>query len=160
MKAVSNVLLPTFGDAIGGRLQKLLPVVNTLQFSTATGQENLNSAAAFLDNLNVAAGKQLGDKIFLRLNGGVCRGSTGGSDLRLTGGLSAEYRITRTLLAQVGMDQGASPCTQIGGAGSLPRWPVRFRFVQRVGVLIPQHVAVQQHLKFCCGPFGVDTRAC
>ncbi|MEP6762917.1 MAG: translocation/assembly module TamB domain-containing protein [Gemmatimonadaceae bacterium] len=126
VKAVSSVLLPTFGDAIGGRLQKLLPVVNTLQFSTATGQENLNSAAAFLDNLNVAAGKQLGDKIFLRLNGGVCRGSTGGSDLRFTGGLSAEYRITRTLLAQVGMDQGASPCTQIGGTGSLPRWQFGF----------------------------------
>ena len=32
-------------------------------------------------------------------------------------GLSAEYRVTRALLAQVGMDPGSAPCTQLGTNG-------------------------------------------
>src|SRR5690606_9876629 len=80
VRAVSGVLLPTAGGLVEGTLQRLLPVFNTGQVNTAgqtTGQDDATlSVFNFLDYLSIPAGKQLGSRTFLRLNTGVCRGST------------------------------------------------------------------------------------
>lgn len=126
VKTLTGVFLPTVGGIFENQLQRLLPGLNTVQLSTAGGQDgNLSLGNAF-DNLSLAAGKQLGERTYLRLNGGLCRGSASAADLKLTGGLSAEYRITRSLLAQIGVDQGVSPCTQLGVGGSLPKFQFGF----------------------------------
>lgn len=102
VKAVSNVLLPSVGGLVEGRLQQLLGV-NTVRLNTS-----------LLDNVTLEAGKQIGDRTFLRLNGGVCTRNSNITN-RFTSGLSVEYRIRRSLLAQVGVDQGASPCSAVAG---------------------------------------------
>jgi translocation and assembly module TamB len=122
VQAVSGVLLPTVGGLAEGKLQQWLPKLSTLQIQTGNGQDQAQlSATRLLDNLSISAGKQIGDKTFLRVNTGVCRGSgdvTGGS--RLWAGLAAEYRVGPTVFAQVGVDPGAAPCTRLGG-DQLPR---------------------------------------
>lgn len=128
VRAVTGVLLPTVGGAMEGALQRLLPGLNTVQVTTAGGQSqgNLN-AFSLLDNLSISAGKQLGDRTFLRLNTGVCRGA-GAADqqgAQLWYGIAAEYRIARNWSAQVGVDPGASPCTRLGG-DLLPRMQFGF----------------------------------
>lgn len=128
VRAVTGVLLPTVGGAMEGALQRLLPGLSTLQVTTAGGQTqgNLN-AFSLLDNLSISAGKQVGERTFLRLNTGVCRGA-GQADQRgasLWYGIAAEYRIARNWSGQVGMDPGASPCTRLGG-DVLPRMQFGF----------------------------------
>ncbi|MFO0093281.1 MAG: translocation/assembly module TamB domain-containing protein, partial [Gemmatimonadaceae bacterium] len=128
VRAVTGVLLPTVGGAMEGALQRLLPGLSTLQVTTAGGQTqgNLN-AFSLLDNLSISAGKQVGERTFLRLNTGVCRGA-GQADQRgasLWYGIAAEYRVARNWMGQVGMDPGASPCTRLGG-DVLPRMQFGF----------------------------------
>lgn len=122
VQAVSGVLLPTVGGLAEGKLQQWLPKLSTLQIQTGNGQDQAQlSATRLLDNLSISAGKQIGDKTFLRVNTGVCRGTgdvSGGS--RLWAGLAAEYRVGPTVFAQVGVDPGAAPCTRLGG-DQLPR---------------------------------------
>ncbi|MBC8086757.1 MAG: translocation/assembly module TamB domain-containing protein [Phycisphaerae bacterium] len=120
VKAVRDVLLPSLGGFFEGELQRLLRV-NTVQLNAASGsrdERSATTASSLLDNLTLEAGKQIGDRTFLRFNGGLCRGSSSG--VRLTSGLAAEYRIRRSLLAQIGVDQGASPCTQLDNTRGLP----------------------------------------
>jgi translocation and assembly module TamB len=129
VRAVTGVLLPSVGGAVEGALQRLLPGgFNTIQVTTAGGQSqgDLN-AMTLLDNLSISAGKQLGERTFLRINTGLCRGAgqatTRGASPWI--GVAAEYRITRTLMGQVGVDPGAAPCSQLGGA-VLPRMQFGF----------------------------------
>lgn len=122
VKAVAGVATSSIGGFLEGGLQRLLPIFNTLQLSTASDQNKYVG----LDNFNLEAGKQLGDRTFLRLNGGLCRGSSASNEFKFTTGLSAEYRIRKALLAQVGVDQGASPCTQLGANGQLPKFQFGF----------------------------------
>ncbi|MFN7530563.1 MAG: translocation/assembly module TamB domain-containing protein, partial [Gemmatimonas sp.] len=118
VRAVTGVLLPSVGGAVEGALQRLLPVFNTVQVSTAGGQTSQElSALALLDNLSISAGKQIGDRTFLRLNTGICRG-VGQATQRgagLWGGVAAEYRIARNWWGQVGVDPGSAPCTRPAG---------------------------------------------
>jgi translocation and assembly module TamB len=100
-----------------GALQRLLPVFNTVQVTTAGGQTaGQLSALSLLDNLSISAGKQLGDRTFLRLNTGVCRtaGETTTRGASLWYGAAAEYRFSALWSAQIGVDPGASPCTRLG----------------------------------------------
>ena len=99
-----------------GSLQRFLPV-NTVQINTAGGEKN--DITSIFDNLNLGLGKQIGDRTFIRYNGGLCRASSSSGEVRITTGLSVEYRIRKSLLAQAGVDQGASPCTQVSGGKSL-----------------------------------------
>lgn len=129
VRAVTGVLLPSAGRLVEGALQQLLPGgFNTIQVTTAGGQSpgDLN-AMTLLDNLSISAGKQLGERTFLRINTGLCRGAnqatTRGASPWI--GVAAEYRITRTLLGQVGVDPGAAPCTRLGG-DVLPRMQFGF----------------------------------
>jgi len=129
VRAVTGVLLPSVGGAVEGALQRLLPGgFNTIQVTTAGGQSqgDLN-AMTLLDNLSISAGKQLGERTFLRINTGLCRGAgqatTRGASPWI--GVAAEYRITRTLMGQVGVDPGPAPCSQLGGA-VLPRMQFGF----------------------------------
>ena len=127
VKAVSEAALASVGGIFEGGLQRLLGV-NTVQLnaSSAAGDQASNTTVSSLvDNLTVdlEAGKQIGDRTFLRFNGGLCRGSSAG--VRLTSGLTAEYRFRRSWLAQVGVDQGASRCTQLEG-GTFPRYQFGF----------------------------------
>ena len=121
VKAVTGVIVPGIGGAFEDGLQRLLPFkVNTIQISTSGGQsqDNRNDVASSLLNLNlsVSVGKQIGDKTFLRVNTGLCRGSApAGSANPLWAGVAAEYRIARGLTAQLGVDPGAAPCSRIGG---------------------------------------------
>lgn len=130
VRAVTGVLVPTLSGAVEGSLQRLLPVFNTVQVSTAGGQsaEELGTLASLLGNLSVTAGKQIGRRTYLRLDTGVCRGlanSASGSSLNLWYGIATEYRIAQGLTAQVGIDPGPSPCgARLGGAA--PRMQIGF----------------------------------
>lgn len=118
------VLAPSLGGAFGGQLQRLLPMFNTLQLNTTADQSGQINAESFFKNLSLEAGKQIGERTFLRLNGGVCSGSNAGTTL--VGGVSAEYRLRRAWLAQVGVDQGASPCSQLGAGNDRLRFQFGF----------------------------------
>ncbi|MBU6365467.1 MAG: translocation/assembly module TamB domain-containing protein, partial [Gemmatimonadetes bacterium] len=124
VRAVTGVLLPSVGGAVEGALQRLLPVFNTVQVTTAGGQTQRElSALSLLDNLSISAGKQIGDRTFLRLNTGICRALAGEAAVRGTSlwyGVAAEYRLRSGWLGQVGVDPGAAPCTRLGG-DALPR---------------------------------------
>jgi translocation and assembly module TamB len=128
VRAVTGVLLPSVGGAVEGTLQRLLPVFNTVQVTTAGGQtqEEL-SALSLLDNLSITAGKQIGERTYLRLNTGACRavGAAASRGVSLWYGLAAEYRLAPALFAQVGVDPGAAPCTRLGG-DVLPRMQFGF----------------------------------
>ena len=120
VKAVTGLLLPSVGGAFEGALQRLLPVFNTVQVNTAGGQAKDDlSALSLLDNLSITAGKQLGNRAFLRVNTGVCR-SGGQAGASIWYGIAAEYRLARGLTAQVGIDPGIAPCTRLG-VDALPR---------------------------------------
>ena len=129
VRAVTGVLLPSVGGAVEGALQRLLPVFNTVQVTTAGGQSPQQlSALSILDNLSIAAGKQIGDRTFLRLNTGICRGlagDAGGRGTSLWYGIAAEYRLGTGWLGQVGVDPGAAPCTRLGG-DAMPRMQFGF----------------------------------
>lgn len=118
VRAVTGVLLPTVGGAVEGALQRLLPGINTIQVTNAGGQstQDLN-ALSLLDNLSISAGKQLGDRTFLRANTGICRGGAASTRSSVWVGLAAEYRLSRNLTGQIGMDPGSAPCTQLGTNG-------------------------------------------
>jgi translocation and assembly module TamB len=114
VRAVTGVLLPTVGGLVEGQLQKILPFgLNTLQVTTAGGQTGGLNQYSLLDNLSISAGKQLGGRTFLRVNTGICRGvaATRGS---LWAGAAAEYRLNGGYTAQVGVDPGAAPCSNLG----------------------------------------------
>ncbi|WP_373065089.1 translocation/assembly module TamB domain-containing protein [Gemmatimonas sp.] len=118
VRAVTGVLLPTVGGAVEGALQKFFPGINTIQVTTAGGQSQQDlSALGLLDNLSISAGKQIGERTFLRANTGVCRGGAASTGSSLWIGLAAEYRISRSLTGQVGMDPGSAPCTQLSTNG-------------------------------------------
>ena len=116
VKAVTGILSSSLGGLVEGRLQRFLPV-NTVQINTAGGAKN--DVTSFFDNINLGLGKQIGDRTFIRYNGGLCRASSTSGEVRITTGLSVEYRIRKSLLAQAGVDQGASPCTQVSGGKTL-----------------------------------------
>ena len=117
VKAVTTGLVSSsLGGFFEGKLQRYLPF-NTVQINTAGGDKS--DITSIFDNLNLGLGKQLGDRTFIRYSGGLCRASSGSSEVRLTTGLSAEYRIRKSLLAQIGVDQGAAPCTQPSGSKGL-----------------------------------------
>ncbi len=133
VRAVTGVLLPSVGGKVEGALQKLLPVFNTVQVSTAGGQtgEDRQTVSTLLDNLSlsISAGKQLGSRTFLRLNTGVCRG-TGQSAARgasLWYGVAVEYRLTHGFSGQIGVDPGSAPCSRLG-VEWLPRMQFGFDF--------------------------------
>jgi translocation and assembly module TamB len=118
VRAVTGVLLPSVGGAVEGALQRFLPGLNTIQVLTAGGQSQQGlSALSLLDNLSISAGKQLGPRTFLRVNTGVCRGGTTSTRASLWAGVAAEYRFARNLSGEIGVDPGASPCSQLGTNG-------------------------------------------
>jgi translocation and assembly module TamB len=118
VKAVTGVLVPTVGGAVEGALQRLLPVFNTVQVTTAGGSTSDDlTGYSLINNVSITAGKQVGERTFLRLNTGVCR-RTGQSSVRGAGlwlGVGAEYRLSRGLTAQVGVDPGSAPCSRFEG---------------------------------------------
>jgi translocation and assembly module TamB len=119
VRAVTGILLPSVGGLVEGALQRWLPV-NTIQVSTGRGQQDAAmTGTSLIDNLNlsISAGKQFGERTFLRLNTGICRG-VGQATQRgagLWGGVAAEYRIARNWWGQVGVDPGSAPCTRPTG---------------------------------------------
>jgi translocation and assembly module TamB len=119
VRAVTGILLPSVGGLVEGALQRWLPV-NTIQVSTGRGQQDAPvTGTSLIDNLNlsISAGKQFGERTFLRLNTGICRG-VGPSSQRgagLWGGVAAEYRLARGWWGQVGVDPGSAPCTRPAG---------------------------------------------
>ena len=118
VRAVTGALLPSLGGAVEGVLQRVLPGgFNTVQVTTAGRQSQDDLAGlGLLDNLSITAGKQIGNRTFLRLNTGVCRGSaqTTNAAASLYAGLAVEYRISTGLSLQVGADPGTAPCAQVG----------------------------------------------
>lgn len=118
VRAVTGVLLPSASGLVEGVLQRLLPVFNTVQVTTAGGQTRDDlSAYSLLDNLSISAGKQIGQRAFLRLNTGVCRGAaqSNSRSSSLWLGVAVEYRLTKGYSAQAGVDPGSAPCSRLGG---------------------------------------------
>lgn len=131
VQAVTGLLLPSVGGAVEGALLRILPGgFNTIQVSTAgnESQASLNPTS-LLDNLNlsISAGKQLDERTYLRLNTGLCRGSTAASarGSELWAGIAVEYRISKSWLAQLGVDPGSTPCTRLGST-DFPRMQLGF----------------------------------
>ncbi|HYW32272.1 MAG TPA: translocation/assembly module TamB domain-containing protein [Gemmatimonas sp.] len=127
VRAVTGVLAPSAGGFVEGALQRLVPGFNTVQVNTASGQQDELNALSLLDNLSITAGKQIGDRAFLRLNTGVCRGTAAAS--RGTGlyyGIAVEYRLATSLLAQLGYDPGAAPCVQTNNQNGRTRMQFGF----------------------------------
>lgn len=131
VRAVTGLLLPSVGGAVEGALQRILPGnFNTLQVSTAGNEAQASlSPTSLLDNLNlsITAGKQIGERTYLRLNTGVCRGSgqVAARGAQLWAGIAVEYRIAPGWLGQLGVDPGSAPCTRVGGA-DFPRMQFGF----------------------------------
>ncbi len=129
VRAVTGVFLPSVGGVFEGAVQRLLPV-NTLQITTAGRQsgDELRDATSLLDNLSITAGKQFGQRTFLRVNTGICRGAAEAASrgASLWYGVAAEYRISRGLTAQLGVDPGSAPCSRIGGDVLFPRMQFGF----------------------------------
>ena len=76
-----------------------------------------SSTAATIEagrNLSISAGKQLGGRTFLRLNTGACRGGGASRGASLWIGAAAEYRLNGGYTAQIGVDPGAAPCSNLG----------------------------------------------
>lgn len=119
VRAVTGILLPSVGGFVEGKLQRWLPV-NTIQVSTGRSQQDVPvTGTSLIDNLNlsISAGKQFGERTFLRLNTGICRG-VGQATQRgasLWGGVAAEYRLARNWWGQIGVDPGSAPCTRPAG---------------------------------------------
>ncbi|WP_337172206.1 translocation/assembly module TamB domain-containing protein [Gemmatimonas aurantiaca] len=121
VRAVTGLLLPSVGGALENKLQRILPGnFNTVQVSTAGNESQASLSPTSLWgnlNLSISAGKQIGDRTYLRLNTGVCRGSnqvTRGAEFWY--GIAVEYRLARGWLGQLGVDPGSAPCTRVGGA--------------------------------------------
>ncbi|AMW05161.1 hypothetical protein GEMMAAP_10700 [Gemmatimonas phototrophica] len=117
VRAVTGVLLPSVGGFVEGALQRWLPV-NTIQVSTGGSQQDATmSGTSLINNLSITAGKQVGERTFLRLNTGICRGAGQATQrgASLWGGIAAEYRIARNWWGQVGVDPGSAPCTRPAG---------------------------------------------
>lgn len=129
VRAVTGVLLPSLGGAVEGALQQLFPGLNTVQLTNVGGQsgkELQNDPANLLNNLSLMAGKQIGERTYLRANTGVCRGNNQAAGRNpLWYGLSVEYRLARGFTGQIGYDPGSSPCTQLGNE-SLPNMQLGF----------------------------------
>ena len=126
VRAVTGVLIPSVAGAVEGALQRFLPGLNTIQVLSSSGQSQQGlSALSLLENLSISAGKQLGPRTFLRVNTGVCRGGTVSTRASLWAGVAAEYRFGRNLTGEIGVDPGASPCTQLGTNG-FPRMQFGF----------------------------------
>lgn len=131
VRAVTGLLLPTAGGAVEGMLQRILPGdFNTVQVSTGSSESLTSLAPTSLFgnlNLSISAGKQIGDRTYLRLNTGVCRGNNqvAMQGAELWAGIAVEYRLARGWLAQLGVDPGSAPCTRVGGT-ELPRMQFGF----------------------------------
>lgn len=124
--AVTGVLGPSLGGFAEGALQRLLPGFNTVQVNTSSSDDL--TALSVLDNLSITAGKQIGDRTFVRLNTLVCRGgaqSIGRGPLWYYG-IAGEYRIATGWLAQVSYDPGVAPCTQAASSNSPIRMQLGF----------------------------------
>ena len=119
VNAVTGVLAPSAGGLVEGSLQRLLPGLrlNTLQLQTGAGEDGRVDPGSLIDNLSVVAGKQIGEKVFLRLNTGVCRGvgAAASAGVSLWAGVAVEYQFARRYTAQIGVDPGAAPCSRLGG---------------------------------------------
>jgi translocation and assembly module TamB len=115
VQSVTNVLLPSVGGYVEGALGRLLPVFNTVQLTTAGGAESTRSRFDLLNNVALSAGKQIGDRTFIRLNSGICRGTADAArDLTPWLGLAIEYRLSPALSAQASADPGTAPCNRVG----------------------------------------------
>jgi translocation and assembly module TamB len=129
VRAVTGLIVPTLSGFAEGTLQRLLPVFNTVQVSSAGGQSSEElGVLSLLDNLSVTAGKQLGTQTYLRLDTGVCRSvsTDAARRLNLWYGVAIEYRFKPGLTGQVGVDPGPSPCSGQGGLAASRRMQVGF----------------------------------
>lgn len=115
VQSVTNVLLPSVGGYVEGALGRLLPVFNTVQLTTAGGTENTTSRFDLLNNVALSAGKQIGNRTFIRLNSGICRGGADAArDLSPWLGLAVEYRLSTVFSLQASADPGTAPCSRVG----------------------------------------------
>jgi translocation and assembly module TamB len=99
VRAVTGILLPSVGGLVEGALQRWLPV-NTIQVSTGRSQQDAAvTGTSLIDNLNlsISAGKQFGERTFLRLNTGICRGAGQATQrgVGLWGGAHAQHHRRR-----------------------------------------------------------------
>jgi translocation and assembly module TamB len=90
-------------------------VFNTVQLTTAGGTENTTSRFDLLNNVALSAGKQIGNRTFIRLNSGICRGGADAArDLSPWLGLAVEYRLSTVFSLQASADPGTAPCSRVG----------------------------------------------
>ncbi len=137
--AAANVLLSSFGSVIGGKATG--GVCDDAQLSTA----GLEAYGRFRDvSANILQGtrfncaKQMSDKVFVRVDAGLCQvgqliGSSSGNDpvsFADAIGVKLDYHLTPNVTASVGMDPSTSAvlCTPAASARGFAPTPRQFGF--------------------------------
>ena len=123
LNTVRNALAPTLGGVAERALSAVLPGVDMVRVNLAS-QSAAGAAgdqgSALLTNSSITAGQQLGERVFVSVNTGLCK-RTGTGDLgNLTPwvGLSIEYRLDASSWISASMDPGTATCTQSTGVAS------------------------------------------
>ena len=122
LNTVRNALAPTLGGVAERALSAVLPGVDMVRVTMASQGDATASSSDLLTSSSITAGQQLGERVFVSVNTGLCKSSSGSGQNDLTPwiGLSLEYRLGPTSWIAASMDPGTAPCTtQSTGIGSV-----------------------------------------
>ena len=115
LRSVQNALAPTLGGVAERALSSVLPGVDMLRVTMAS-QGDLgginDQSGGLLAGSSITAGQQLGDRVFVSVNTGFCKRTTGGdlADFSPWFGLAVEYRLGPASWLQASMDPGTNAC--------------------------------------------------
>jgi translocation-and-assembly-module (TAM) inner membrane subunit TamB-like protein len=123
--AVSSELVASATGALAQRVAGgLFDVVNVTAGSTTTASsENRSAAANVFASSRLGVGKQLSNRVFLKVDAGLCAlaGGNGSNDLWQSFGVSLDYRFRRGLLGSLSSapsTNGANCSNQAAGRGT------------------------------------------
>jgi hypothetical protein len=123
--AVSSELVAGAAGALAQRVAGgVFDVVNvTAGSTTAAGTENRGAAASVFATSRLGVGKQVSNRVFLKVDAGLCAlaGGNGSTDLWQSFGVSLDYRFRRGLLGSLSSapsTNGANCSNQAAGRGT------------------------------------------
>jgi hypothetical protein len=123
--AVSSELVASATDALAQRVAGgMFDVVNvTAGSTTSAGSQNRGAVANVFATSRLGVGKQLSDRVFLKVDAGLCAlaGGNGSNELWQSFGVSLDYRFNRGLLGSLSSapsTNGANCSNQAGSRGT------------------------------------------
>lgn len=137
LRTVQNALAPTLGGVAERALSAVLPGVDMVRVTMASQSDasaSSDPSGGLLTSSSITAGQQLGDRVFVSVNTGLCK-RTGSSDLGSLApwiGLSIEYRLGPSSWIEASMDPGTASCTRSTDAAAVRQFGLdlyrEFRF--------------------------------